>query len=78
MGLYTGTVKNLRRAPYRTQVLAHLLNLGWSEEVSEKEEQKIERVKRFLSAYECAREIDAARSPIDGSHPYSLVGAEQV
>lgn len=75
---YTGTVRNIHRAPYRTQVLVHLMRRGWDDSLSEAEEKKIERVKRFLSPHDCASEIDAARSEIDGSHPYSLVGAEQL
>jgi hypothetical protein len=61
MGLHTGTIKGLRRAPYRTQVLIHLIGFGLGEELTPKEEAKIERVARFLDAYECAKEIEAAR-----------------
>lgn len=62
MGLYTGTVKNLSRAPYRTQVLVHFIDLGLAQELSEKEEAKIRRVQRFLPARDCAREISDARA----------------
>ena len=61
MGLYTGTVKGLSRAPYRVQVLSHLLRIGADDRLSEKEEAKIERVQRFLDAAECAREIALER-----------------
>jgi len=62
MGLYTGTVKNLSRAPYRTQVLIHFIDLGLSQELSPQEEAKIARVQRFLGAQDCAREIAEARA----------------
>jgi hypothetical protein len=62
MGLHTGTVKNLSRAPYRTQVLVHLLRLGTDDHLSPKEETKVERVSRFLDAADCAHEIERARS----------------
>jgi hypothetical protein len=61
MGLYTGTVKNLSRAPYRDQVLIHLINLGLAMELSATEEAKIVRVQRFLHAADCAREIATSR-----------------
>jgi hypothetical protein len=57
MGLYTGTIKNLHRAPYREQVLSHLAGWGCGDALSETEEQKIKRVSRFLAAADCAREI---------------------
>jgi len=61
MGLYTKTVKGLHRAPYRDQVLVHLLRLGADDRLSPAEEAKILRVQKFLSAYECAQEIDKTR-----------------
>lgn len=61
MGLYTGTVKNLHRAPYRDQVLSHLIRAGEGENLSPVEDEKVERVKRFLDAHQCAREIAEAR-----------------
>jgi hypothetical protein len=61
MGLYTGTVKGLSRAPYRDQVLVHLMNAGCDIELSEAEQAKIARVSRFLAAYDCAQEIRLAR-----------------
>jgi hypothetical protein len=62
VSLYTGTVKGLGRAPYRTQVLVNLLRLGADDRLSAKEEAKVERVKRFLDASDCAFEIDRART----------------
>lgn len=57
MGLYTGTVKGLHRAPYREQVLIHLMGKSLAIELSDGEEAKIARVARFLSAGQCADEI---------------------
>jgi hypothetical protein len=57
MGLYTGTIKNLHRAPYREQVLSHLVGWGCGDTLSDADERKIERVQRFLHAADCAREI---------------------
>ena len=62
MGLHTGTVKGMSRAPYRTQVLIHLIRLMTDDHLSPGEEAKIERVKRFLDAADCAFEIERARS----------------
>jgi hypothetical protein len=62
MGLHTGTVKGMSRAPYRTQVLIHLVRLGADDRLSAKEAAKIERVQRFLDAADCAFEIDRART----------------
>lgn len=65
MGLYTGTVRNLRHAPYRDQVLVHLISLGTgSLDLTDAEEAKIRRVRRFLHAEDCAREIVAARAKV--------------
>lgn len=64
MGLYTGTVKGLHRAPYKTQVLCHMIDFGVDQELSPKEEAKIERVQRFLPARDCAREIAEARETV--------------
>jgi hypothetical protein len=64
MGLYTGTVKGMSRAPYRTQVLIHMMNAGLDDRLSATEEAKITRVQRFLSAYDCAKEIEAARERV--------------
>jgi hypothetical protein len=61
MGLYTGSVKGLNRAPYRDQVLVHLLRRGLGDRLSATEEAKINRVQRFLSAAQCADEIETAR-----------------
>jgi hypothetical protein len=61
MGLYTGTVRGLHRAPYRDQVIVHLINKGCAIELSVAEEAKIVRVARFLDAYRCAEEIAFAR-----------------
>jgi hypothetical protein len=61
MGLYTGTVKGLRRAPYKTQVEVHLINLGLELELSENEILKVQRVHRFLHPYDCALEIKSER-----------------
>lgn len=58
MGLYTGTVKGISRAPYRDQVMMELIGRGHgTDKLTEKEEAKIERVKRFLWPEDCAREI---------------------
>jgi hypothetical protein len=57
MGLYTGVVKGLSRAPYRVQVLTHLIGFVEERDLTADEEAKIERVARFLSAQDCAREI---------------------
>ncbi len=58
MGLYTGTVKGLSRAPYRDQVQVHLINLGAGNiNFSPEEEAKLARVQRFLHPGDCAREI---------------------
>ena len=62
MSLYTGTVKGLSRAPYRTQVLVELMHLGTDDRLSAKEEAKIKRVQRFLLAADCAHEIERERS----------------
>lgn len=61
MGLYTGTVKGLSRAPYRAQVEVHLLNLDSGDALSPDEITKIERVKRFLDPRQCAQEISDKR-----------------
>jgi hypothetical protein len=61
MGLYTGTVKGLHLAPYRDQVLVHLIGWSLGDKLSEAEEAKIARVQRFLDAYQCAEEIRSAR-----------------
>ncbi len=62
MGLYTNAVKGMHRAPYRTQVLIHFVNLGLDLSLTAQEEAKIARVARFLPAADCAHEIAAARS----------------
>jgi hypothetical protein len=61
MGLYAQTVRGLRRAPYRDQVLVHLIRAGESERLSGGEEAKVLRVKHFLSSQQCADEIVAER-----------------
>lgn len=61
MGLYTQTVTNLHRAPYREQVLVHLIRMGCGDKLTEAEEAKIRRVSKFLPAQDCAREIDEGR-----------------
>ena len=63
--IHTRTVKGLSRAPYRSQVLVHMIDMGYSSpncELTEQEEAKIARVQRFLSAFDCAREISDARA----------------
>jgi hypothetical protein len=63
MGLYTQTVKGLHRAPYRDQVISHLIRMGeGTTQLSPTEEAKIQRVRRFLAASDCAQEIVAARA----------------
>jgi hypothetical protein len=62
MSLYTQTVKGIHRAPYRDQVLVELIRRGAGERLSPTEEAKVERVQRFLPAYQCADEIEAARN----------------
>ena len=60
--IHTRTVRNLSKAPYRIQVEVHLIDMGeGTEKISAKESAKIERVKRFLPAKDCAREIVEAR-----------------
>lgn len=61
MGLYTQTVKGIHRAPYRDQVIIELLRRSLDMSLSPAEEAKIERVRRFLPAYDCVNEIEAAR-----------------
>lgn len=61
MGLYTQTVKGLHRAPYRDQVLVHLIQRGERDQLSGAEEAKVARVARFLTAGQCADEIAADR-----------------
>lgn len=65
MGLHTGTIKGRRRAPYRDQVLLHMLDMQFGPEygqpLTDTEEAKITRVERFLPAKDCAREIQNAR-----------------
>jgi hypothetical protein len=61
MGLHTGTVRNLNRAPYRAQVEVRLIQMGADNRLSPAEEAKLLRVQRFLPAPDCAREIVAAR-----------------
>lgn len=58
---YTGAVRGLSRAPYRDQVIAHMINRSISIELSASEEVKIARCSRFLPASQCADEIAAAR-----------------
>ncbi len=57
----TTIVRGLSRAPYRDQVLVHLIGRGMGDQLSEAEEAKIRRVARFLPAIHCAREIEDAR-----------------
>lgn len=59
---YTGAIKGISRAPYRDQVLVHLIGMGNGDKLSEQEEAKVARVARFLPAQDCAREISQARA----------------
>jgi hypothetical protein len=61
MGLYTQTVRGMHKAPYRDQVLIHLIRLSLDTNLSPQEEAKISRVQRFLPASDCAQEIWIAR-----------------
>lgn len=61
MGLHTGTVRGLHRAPYRAQVLTHLLDYAvYEKHLTADDEVKIARVQRFLHASNCAAEIAQA------------------
>lgn len=73
MGLYTGTVRGLWRAPYRTQVEVHLMNLGADIKMTDREAAKIERVRRFMHAADCAREIADER---ERNRPKQIVKAQ--
>jgi hypothetical protein len=63
--IHTRAVKGLSRAPYRSQVEVHMIDMGFFTGVfTAQEEAKIARVQRFLSAYDCAREISDAREKL--------------
>jgi len=61
MSIYNQGVRGLNRAPYRDQVIIHLLRRHASDRLSAAEEAKIARVQRFLPAVDCAYEIETAR-----------------
>jgi hypothetical protein len=61
MTIHTQTVRGLHRAPYRDQVLVHMIKLGLDDRLSADEEAKITRVARFLPAAQCASEIEEQR-----------------
>lgn len=62
---YTGAIIGLSRAPYQSQVECRLLGWGLETKLTEPEVAKCDRVKRFLPAEDCAREIANARGWTD-------------
>ncbi len=67
--IHTRVVRGLSRAPYRDQVAVHMIDMGYSTSnagFTAAEDVKIARVQRFLSAFECAREISEARAKAMG------------
>ncbi len=61
MSLRTGTIKGFYKAPYHDQVKMILIGWGMGANLSVEEIIKADRVKRFLSSHDCAREICKAR-----------------
>ena len=70
MGLHTQTVKGISRASYRSQVQIELLRRSLDMELSPEEEAKVARVARFLDAYQCVNEIEAAREKEKKTHEH--------